>query len=116
LNLKKTAIVLNGFIHDFFTGYWLASMITIILVHDLQAKYPGVSDLLLAIEQFFFWNSIVAVIVIFATGGVRTFTYIDNFYGADIEASRRKLLVIKHILLFAIFGISGYFAYGMAFH
>lgn len=116
MDIKKTAIVLNGFIHDFSTGYWVASMITIILLHNFQTKYPGISDLLIVIEQFFFWNTIGAVIVIFATGGIRTFTYVDNFYGKEIEDSRRKLLVIKHIILFVIFGISGYFAYKMAFH
>ena len=116
MDIRKTGIVLNGFIHDFFSGYWLASMITIILLHNFQAEYPGVSDLLMVIEQFFFWNTIAAVIVIFATGGIRTFTYVDNFYGKEIEDSRRKLLVVKHIILFAVFGISGYFAYTMAFH
>jgi len=116
MDIKKTAIVLNGFIHDFSTGYWLASMITIILLHNFQAQYPEVSELLMVIEQFFFWNTIVAVVVIFATGGIRTFTYVDNFYGKEIEDSRRKLLIIKHFILFAIFGISGYFAYIMAFH
>ena len=116
MELKKTAIVLNGFLHDFSTGYWVASMITIILLHNFQAQYPGLSEMISVIERFFFWNTIGAVIVIFATGGVRTFTYVDNFYGKEIEASRRKLLAIKHIILFTIFGISGYFAYGMAFH
>ena len=116
MDLKKTAIVVNGFIHDFSTGYWLASMITITLLHNFQTKFPEVSGLLLVIEQFFFWNTIGAVIVIFATGGIRTFTYVDNFYGKEIEDSRRKLLVIKHIIMLAIFGIGGYFAYIMAFH
>lgn len=116
MDFKKTAIVLNGFIHDFSTGYWVASMITIILLHNFQVKYPGISDPLMMIEQFFFWNTIGAAIVIFATGGIRTFTYVDNFYGKEIEDSRRKLLVTKHIILFLIFGISSYFAYIMAFH
>ncbi len=116
MNLRKAAVVLNGFIHDFATGYWLSSLIVIMFLHNFQKKYATVADHLNIVEQFFFWNIPGAMAVIFATGGMRTFTYLDNFYGADIEKTRRKMLVIKHILLFIIFGISGYSAYRMTFH
>ncbi|VVB86923.1 Uncharacterised protein [uncultured archaeon] len=116
MNLRKTAVVLNGFIHDLATGYWLSSLIVIMFLHNFQEKYTAVADIINIIERFFFWNILGTTVVIFATGGIRTFTYLDNFYGADIEKTRRKMLVIKHILLLIIFGISGYFAYRMTFH
>ncbi len=114
--LRKTAIVLNGFVHDFATGYWLSAMIAIYLLHRFQGEYPAVTDLLGMIERFFFWNTVGAVVVIFATGGMRTFTYVDNFYGPEAEATRRRMLIVKHVVLIAIFAAGGYWAYTTAFH
>jgi uncharacterized membrane protein len=113
---RKAAIVLNGFIHDFATGYWLSGIIAIYFLHDYQLKYPGLADLLGTIERFFFWNTIVAVVIIFATGGMRTFTYVDNFFGPEAEKVRRRLLVAKHVVLIAIFATGDWWAYLRSFH
>jgi len=113
--IKKIAAVLNGFIHDFMTGYWLSALITIYLLHGYQARYPALAPLLGEMERFFFWNSAAAVVLILATGGARTFTYVDNFYGPETERTRRKMLIIKHVVLFAIFGIAEYWAYSTVF-
>ena len=113
---RKTAVVLNGFIHDFACGYWLSCIIAIIFLHNFQGTYPEVYGQLMSIERFFFWSSIVAVIIIFTTGGVRTFTYVDNFYGKGAEKTRRKMLAIKHIVLLLIFGAGSFLAYLMSFH
>lgn len=115
MKLNKKLQVLNGFIHDFSTGYWLASMITIFSLNNFQAQYRELDGQLNILERFFFWNTIASVVVIFATGGIRTFTYIDNFYGEDAEKTRRRMLIIKHVLMFLIFGAGGYLAYGMVF-
>lgn len=111
----KGAVVLNGFVHDFATGYWLAAMIAIHLLHRFQQEYPAVAAILGRIERFFFWNTIAAVVIIFATGGMRTFTYVDNFYGADVEKTRRRLLIAKHVILIALFAAGGFWAYIRAF-
>lgn len=115
MSLKKVAVVLNGFVHDFTTGYWLASLIAIRLLHGFQQSHSAVADLLGTIERFFFWNSVGAVVVILATGAGRTFTYVENAYGEATEDTRRKLLIIKHIALFALFGAGGWWAYTMVF-
>ena len=107
--------VLNGFIHDFATGYWLSSLIAIRFLHGFQAKYASVSDQLGIIERFFFWNSIVAVVAIFATGAGRSFTYVDNVFGAQTEKTRRTMLAVKHVILLAIIGAGSWWAYDMAF-
>lgn len=113
--IKKIAIVLNGFIHDFATGYWLSDLIAIYLLHSYRAGAPALAGTLAGIERFFFWNAVGAAITIFATGGMRSFTYVDNFYGPEAEATRRKMLIIKHILLLAIVGSGTYWAYCTAF-
>lgn len=114
--IKKAAIVFNGFIHDFATGYWLSAMIAIYFLHDFQTSYPSLAVQLGTIERFFFWNTIGAAIVIFATGGMRTFTYVDNFYGPEAEKTRRRMLIVKHVVLIAIFAAGGWWAYLRAFH
>jgi uncharacterized membrane protein len=113
--LKKVAVVLNGFIHDFATGYWLSDLIAIYLLHGYRAGAPALAGTLATIERFFFWNAVAAAVTIFATGGMRTFTYVDNFYGPEAEATRRKMLIIKHVLLLAIIGSGSYWAYCTAF-
>jgi len=113
--LKKITIVLNGFIHDFATGYWLSDLIAIYLLHGYRAGQPALAGTLAAIERFFFWNAVAAAVVIFATGGMRSFTYVDNFYGPEAEATRRKMLIIKHIVLFVIVGGGLWWGYLTAF-
>ena len=115
MSLTRIAAVFNGFIHDFATGYWLASLIALRLLHGFQQQYTEVADLLGMIEKFFFWNSIGAVVIILATGAGRTFTYVDNAYGEATESTRRKMLLIKHIILLALFGAGGWWGYSMTF-
>ncbi len=116
MNLKKSTAVLNGFIHDFTAGYWVAAMIAIAVLHDMHHTYPTVTVILNKLERIFFWQSIVALVVILATGAGRTFTYVDNWYGEDSEDARRRMLFIKHIILFIVFGIGYWFVFGMTFH
>ena len=114
--IRKAAVVLNVFIHDFATGYWLSAMIAIFFLHRFREGNPTVALLLNRIELFFFWNTIGAALVILATGGMRTFTYVDNFYGPEAERTRRRMLVAKHVVLIAVFAAGGLWAYAMAFH
>lgn len=116
INIKKVAIIINGFVHDFASGYWVSCMVTIAILNQFQTKYLEISSQLNILERFFFWNSIGAILIIFITGGMRTFTYVDNFYGKETEGMRRRMLVIKHILLFLIFGAGSFLAYRMSFY
>lgn len=115
-NIKKAAVVMNGFIHDFATGYWLSDLIAIYFLHGFRGESAALSGALGSIERFFFWNSVAAALTIFATGGMRTFTYVDNFYGPETEQTRRRMLVIKHVLLIVIIGAGTYWAYCTAFN
>lgn len=116
INMKKIAIVLNGFIHDFATGYWLAAIIVIGMLHRHHTGSPDLLPALNCIERFFFWNSVGAVVVIFATGAGRTWTYVDNAFGEETEGTRRRMLIIKHLVLLSVFGAGGYWAYFITFH
>lgn len=116
MKLKRIAIVLNGFVHDFATGYWLSALIVIYFINRFQLDNPDVAGLLGSLERFFFWNSVGATVVILATGAGRTFTYVDNVFGEQTELTRRRMLIIKHIILFILFGAGGWWAYRLSFH
>lgn len=116
MNLKKTVIVLNGFIHDFAAGYWLAAIVAIVALHHMHLRHFEVTGILNGIERLFFWQSVVAMLFILATGAGRTFTYVDNWYGPDAEKVRRRMLIMKHVILLAAFGAGYLFVWGMTFH
>jgi len=116
MDIKKSALILNGFIHDFAAGIWLAAMMTIYLLHQAHLSHPEISAVLNVLERRFFWGSMAAMVVIMATGAGRTFTYVDNWYGEDAERLRRRMLIIKHVVLLAGFGAGYWFICGRVFH
>ena len=114
--LKKTLVVLNGFIHDFAAGIWLATIVTIAVLHNAHLKDPLVAGVLNHLERLFFWGSVAAAVVIMATGAGRTFTYVDNWYGEDAERARRKALIIKHVALFSAYALGYLWVWSKVFH
>lgn len=116
MNLKKTAVILNGFIHDFASGYWLAAIVTIVLLHRRHLADSTLTAIVNPVERLFFWQSVAAMVLILATGAGRTFTYVDNWYGPEAESARRRMLIIKHAVLFAAFGAGYLMVWGKVFH
>ena len=116
MNIKKSLIILNGFVHDFAAGIWLATITTIVLLHRAHNAHPEVVGVINALEHQFFWASTGAMILIMATGAGRTFTYVENWYGPDAERIRRRMLIIKHAILFACFGAGYLLIYTKVFH
>ncbi|GAB4304440.1 MAG: hypothetical protein Fur0034_21350 [Desulfuromonadia bacterium] len=116
MDLRKTLIITNGFVHDFAAGIWLAAMGTIVMLHHEHGNYPLVADLLNRFEHRFFWVSVVAAVVIMLTGAGRTFTYVDNWYGEDAEVQRRRALMVKHLFLFGVWGAGYLYVWPMVFH
>jgi uncharacterized membrane protein len=114
--LKKTLVVLNGFIHDFAAGIWLATIVTIAVLHNAHLKDPLVAGVLNHLERLFFWGSVAAAVVIMATGAGRTFTYVDNWYGEDAEQARRKALIVKHVALFSAYALGYLWVWNKVFH
>lgn len=114
--LKNLIIVLNGFVHDFAAGIWLAAIGTIVLLHKAHLRETLLSPALNGVERQFFWVSVTAMVVIMATGAGRTFTYVENWYGEDAERMRRRALIIKHIVLFTCFSAGYLWVWGKVFH
>ena len=111
--MKKGITILVGFIHDFAAGCWAATVLAIFRLHNLQSGSPLLKQALSPLETDFFFLGIACVGIVLITGMGRTFTYVENIYGEDAEKLRKKMLIAKHILLFAVFGTGTYWQYTM---
>ena len=114
--MKKIFVVLNGFVHDFASGIWLAAIAAVSMLHNAHLREPTLTSAINPLERHFFWWSVAAMVIILATGAGRTFTYVDNWYGVDAERMRRRMLIIKHVALFAIFSLGYWFVVARVFH
>ncbi|OGW25043.1 MAG: hypothetical protein A2X59_06480 [Nitrospirae bacterium GWC2_42_7] len=112
--MKKAFTIFIGFLHDFAAGCWAAAMFAIYWLNR-QAVPPESSDVILGLKKQFFYFGIVCVLIVFATGAGRTFTYANNLYGENAEKMRRKMLILKHIVLFSVFGLGLYWGWTTVF-
>ena len=112
--MKKMFTILMGFIHDFATGCWLAAILATYWLDRHPASQP-LAGVMSGLKKEFFYFGIFFALVVLATGAGRTLTYVSNVYGEDSERLRRKMLIVKHIVLLAIFGLGAYWQYTMVF-
>lgn len=116
MDVKKSFAVVNGFMHDFAAGIWLAAIVSIVWLHDAHLSEPSTAMVLNLLERRLFWSSVVAAVLIMATGAGRTFTYVDNWYGEDTEMARRKALIIKHVVLLSAYIFGYLWVWSKVFH
>jgi hypothetical protein len=112
--MKKALTIFIGFVHDWAAGCWAATVLGVWWL----SRYSGtaaVSEILFELKKQFFYAGLFCVVLVFATGTGRTFTYVGNVYGEDAEKIRRKMLIIKHIMLLSIFGAGTCWQYFMTF-
>jgi len=112
--VKSALTVIIGFVHDFASGCWAATVFAIAYLDGREVD-TGAATLLGELERSFFWIGIACIVVVFATGAGRTFTYVDQHYGPEAERQRRRLLIIKHVVLVIVFGAGTAWQYIMAF-
>lgn len=114
--MKKALTIFIGFIHDFAAGCWGASVLAVYWVHRLEQQQE-LGALFHGLKKQFFYLGLACFATVILAGVGRTFTYayIGNVYGDDAESLRRKMLAVKHILLFTIFGLGIWWQYSMIF-
>lgn len=106
--------IIVGFVHDFAAGCWAATLLAIYWLS--RQSFPAeVGDIMFGLKKQLFWAGVACVLTVFVTGAGRSFTYVDNVYGKDAEKGRRRLLIIKHIILLAVFGSGIFWQYTMVF-
>ncbi|UCG78628.1 MAG: hypothetical protein JSV21_01975 [Nitrospirota bacterium] len=115
--MKKGLTIFIGFLHDFAAGCWAATVLAVFWVDRIMVDQQSVRSSLDGLEKQFFWAGIVCSAIILIAGMGRTFTYayVGEVYGKDAEELRRKMLIVKHILLFTILISGTWWQYAMAF-
>ncbi len=111
--MKNYLTIIIGFIHDFATGFWAATVLAIYWLHRQQLNNTQIAPSLTFLESELFYLGLASVGIVLITGMGRTFTYIENVYGEEAEMIRKKMLIIKHTVLFGIFGSGLYWQYTM---
>ncbi len=115
--MRRLLTIVVGFLHDFAAGLWAASVLAVFWLERALASAASApaAGSLQAVQAQFFWLGVGSIVVVMATGAGRTFTYVEGFYGAEAERARRRMLVLKHVLMVAVFGLGTWWQYGMAF-
>lgn len=112
--MRQGIQIVIGFLHDFAAGGWVATMLALYWL-DRQGKAMGLGEALAGLERQFFHAALGCVAIILLTGAGRSFTYVNQVYGQAAEATRRRLLIIKHIVLFIIFGAGMWWQFVIVF-
>ncbi len=113
--MKQVLTIVNGFVHDFAAGCWAATLLAVWWLGRAMPADATAAGVLATLQHQFFWIGIGCTAVVLATGAGRGFSYVDNFYGAAAEARRRRLLIVKHVLLFGLFGAGTWWQFRIAF-
>ena len=112
--MKKALTIAIGFIHDFAAGCWASTVLAVYWL-SRQSTQAELSAVLFGLKKQLFYAGIACVVLVFATGAGRTFTYVGDVYGEDAERMRRKMLVVKHIILVTVFGLGIWWQYTMVY-
>lgn len=112
--MKKALTIVIGFIHDFAAGCWASTVLAIYWLSK-QSLPAELGAVIFGLKRQLFYAGIACVVLVFATGAGRTFTYVGGVYGKDAERTRRRMLVIKHIILVIVFGLGAWWQYMMVF-
>lgn len=113
--MSKGLTIFIGFLHDFAAGCWLATLLAVYWVDRSVTARAELKPLLDGLERQFFWAGIGCIAVVLVAGMGRTFTYVNNVYGPDAEQARRRMLMVKHVVLFTVFGLGTWWQYTLAF-
>lgn len=114
--MKKALTIFIGFLHDLAAGCWGATVLAIYWLHRIEAGGETM-HVLSGLKRQFFYLGLLCVATVLLAGAGRTFTYAytGDVYGKDAERLRRRMLIIKHIVLFTVFGLGIYWQYIMVY-
>jgi hypothetical protein len=115
--MKKAFTIFIGFIHDLAVGCWAATVLSIYWLDRSLVEHHELESVISGLKKEFFYLGLAFVTIVLLSGIGRTFTYvhIGSVYGEDAEKLRKKMLIIKHIILFTIFSIGIYWQYRIVF-
>jgi len=113
--MKKILTIFIGFLHDLAAGCWAATLLAVYYVERVSLKNPALRPELAGLKKDLFYIGILCICMVLLSGTGRAFTYVGNVDGENAEKLKRRMLIIKHILLFLVFGVGIYWQYKMVY-
>ena len=113
--MKRLFTIFVGFIHDLAAGCWAATVLSIYWLDRSLVEHHELEPVIAGLKKEFFYIGLAFVAIVLLSGMGRTLTYVGSVYGEDAEKTRKKMLIIKHIILFTIFSIGIYWQYRTVF-
>jgi uncharacterized membrane protein len=113
---SRAVTIFVGFVHDFSAGIWVGATFAIWWLSRASVS-PALAPQLSGLKQGLFFIALACVAVVMLAGVGRTFTYATTagIYGDDAEALRKRMLLIKHAVLLAVFGVGTVWQYFMVY-
>ncbi len=102
--MRSWFFIINYFAHDFFSAFWLACFIVLIILHQsVGIPAPAAGDGMPASELFglFFWLQTVSLGLIALTGYLRSKD--TGGRAAQDPDKARRFLIVKHAVLGSFF-------------
>jgi uncharacterized membrane protein len=112
--MSKVLQILVAYIHDFASALWIVSVLAVYWI-DRTVVPSGTEEFFFQFKREFFYIGIASLVVILLTGAGRAYWYISGQFGQEAEKMRRKILIIKHIIGFIIYGGGTYWQYLMVY-
>jgi len=75
----------------------------------------GLEEYLFQFKKEFFYFGLISLAIVLVTGAGRTFTYREGQFGEADEERKKKVLIVKHVIGFIIYGAGTYWQYMMVF-
>jgi len=107
--------IIIAYIHDFASALWVAAMLAVYWTTRIAAP-SGLDEFLFQFKKDFFYFGLICLAIVMVTGAGRTFTYSSGQFGDNAEDTKKKILIIKHIIGFVIYGLGTYWQYLMVFN
>ena len=97
--------ILNNFLHDMATGTWVACALVIWLLAGRRTGMPAeAADALSDAMRSLFTLSLVSLVTIGATGGVRLGYWRRETAAAEVR-TKRTALIVKHVAFLVVYGL-----------
>ncbi len=102
--MRSWFFIINYFAHDFFSAFWLACFIVLIILRQsagLPGPVPADSALAHELFQLFFWLQMISLGLIAVTGYLRSKD--TGGRAAQDPAKAKQFLIVKHAVLGTFF-------------
>lgn len=113
LSRRRYLWTINNFLHDLATGVWAACVLVVWMLAGRRVGMPAeAAGALTATMVALFKLSIVSLVVIGGTGGVRLGYWRRQSDPDDLE-HKRKALLVKHALLIGGYGVGTWWLWSL---